>query len=39
MTQLKVLNPSTNEVVDTLNYTSESDIIAQIDRAQVAFLS
>lgn len=37
MTELKVLNPSTEEVVETLDYTSEADINAQIDRAAQAF--
>ncbi|PTG19429.1 NAD-dependent succinate-semialdehyde dehydrogenase [Staphylococcus chromogenes] len=39
MTELKVLNPSTEEVVETLDYTSEADINAQIDRAEQAFQS
>ncbi|WP_419791070.1 NAD-dependent succinate-semialdehyde dehydrogenase [Staphylococcus chromogenes] len=39
MTELKVLNPSTEEVVETLDYTSEADINAQIDRAAQAFQS
>ncbi|UXS75754.1 NAD-dependent succinate-semialdehyde dehydrogenase [Staphylococcus chromogenes] len=39
MTELKVLNPSTEEVVETLDYTSEADINAQIDRSAQAFQS
>lgn len=39
MTELKVLNQSTEEVVETLDYTSEADINAQIDRAEQAFQS
>lgn len=39
MTELKVLNPSTEEVVETLDYTSEANINAQIDRAEQAFQS
>lgn len=39
MATLNVLNPSTNEIVDTLDYTQESDVNAQIDKAHQAFLS
>ncbi|MGV3225453.1 aldehyde dehydrogenase family protein [Staphylococcus hyicus] len=39
METLKVLNPSPNEIVYTLDYTQESDINAQIDKANQAFLS
>ena len=37
MTKLEVINPATEEVISTLDYTPEVEINAQIDRAQEAF--
>lgn len=39
MTKLEVINPATEEVISTLDYTPEVEINAQIDRAQEAFQS
>lgn len=37
MTQLDVLNPATNEVIESIDYTSHEDIDAKIERAYNAF--
>ncbi|PTE97468.1 succinate-semialdehyde dehydrogenase (NADP(+)), partial [Staphylococcus cohnii] len=37
MTKLEVTNPATEEVIATIDYTTEVEINAQIDRAQDAF--
>ncbi|MFH4934255.1 NAD-dependent succinate-semialdehyde dehydrogenase [Staphylococcus cohnii] len=37
MDQLEVYNPSTNEVIERLNYTSHDEINSQIERAHKAF--
>src|SRR5699024_925366 len=37
MSQLEVYNPSTNEIIERLNYTSHDEIHSQIERARTAF--
>ncbi|MDO5660668.1 MAG: aldehyde dehydrogenase family protein, partial [Staphylococcus xylosus] len=37
MTKLEVFNPATNEVIERLDYTSNEDIQAQVERAHKAF--
>ena len=32
MSQLEVYNPSTNEIIERLNYTSHDEIHSQIER-------
>lgn len=39
MTKLEVLNPATNEVIETLEYTDEATVNKQIEKAHDAFLS
>lgn len=39
MTKLEVLNPATNEVIETLEYTDEATMNKQIEKAHDAFLS
>ena len=39
MTKLDVLNPATNEVIKTLEYTDEQTAHRQIERAHEAFQS
>lgn len=39
MTKLEVLNPATNEVIETLKYTDETTVNKQIENAHEAFLS
>src|SRR5699024_11351118 len=37
MDQLEVYNPSTNEVIERLNYTNHDEINSKIERAHKAF--
>ena len=39
MASLEVLNPATNEVIETLEYTSETKTKQQIEKAHKAFKS
>ena len=39
MAKLEVLNPATNDVIETLEYTDEAAINKQIENAQNAFES
>ena len=39
MASLEVLNPATNEVIETLEYTSETTAKQQIEKAHKAFKS